>query len=227
MDIKRFEAENTVSAVNQLKNTFSGSDNHGGLRILFVGNSITLHGPKSDIGWNNNWGMAASSEEKDYVHLVMKHVRTLHPDADMRIAQAAAWEREYWLGEKVLAQFAEAQAWQPDIVIVRLGENTPDSMLGEHPYAPAFADMVNFFSNHGKAKVLITELFWPNPEKEAEISKAAAMLGLSLIPLNDLGMRDDMKAIGLFEHSGVAAHPGDLGMATIAERIFEKLKKWL
>ena len=38
-------------------------------RILFLGNSITLHGPY--INWNEDahWGMAASEESKDYVHL--------------------------------------------------------------------------------------------------------------------------------------------------------------
>lgn len=35
-----------------------------GIRVMFVGNSITLHGIKEDIGWLNEWGMAASAREK-------------------------------------------------------------------------------------------------------------------------------------------------------------------
>ncbi len=45
-----------------------------GPRVLFVGNSITLHGPRPQIGWTNNWGMAASARDKDYVHLLQKRI---------------------------------------------------------------------------------------------------------------------------------------------------------
>ena len=46
-----------------------------------------------------------------------------------------------------------------------------------------------------------------------------------LVHLGDLGVLDENKAIGLFEHTGVAAHPGDLGMYRIAERIAAAILK--
>ena len=41
-----------------------------------------------------------------------------------------------------------------------------------------------------------------------------------LVELGDLGEDSTMRADGLFEHKGVAMHPGDRGMAAIAKRIF-------
>jgi len=55
----------------------------------------------------------------------------------------------------------------------------------------------------------------------------AAENGYPLVELGDLGELDEMKAVGLFEHTGVAAHPGDLGMEKISERIFDGISSWL
>ncbi len=41
-----------------------------GVKVLFLGNSITLLPPLASVGWTNNWGMAARAPEKDFVHLV-------------------------------------------------------------------------------------------------------------------------------------------------------------
>nr|HPJ23025.1 hypothetical protein [Clostridia bacterium] len=65
-------------------------------RILFVGNSITWHPVKEEIGWLNEWGMAASSDDNDYVHITMRKIYERFPGAEYKIAWAVAWEREYW-----------------------------------------------------------------------------------------------------------------------------------
>lgn len=36
-------------------------------QALVLGNSITIHPPLPSIGWFGNWGMAASSKDKDFV----------------------------------------------------------------------------------------------------------------------------------------------------------------
>ena len=49
--------------------------------------------------------------------------------------------------------------------------------------------------------------------------------GYRFVALKDLGIDEKMTAKGLFEHGGVAGHPGDLGMEHIAERILEAVEK--
>ena len=67
--------ENTVESVNQLASSdivFYMGDRRAEKRLLIVGNSITRHGPKKDIGWDGDWGMAADSPDKDYVHILQR-----------------------------------------------------------------------------------------------------------------------------------------------------------
>ena len=69
--------------------------------------------------------------------------------------------------------------------------------------------------------------------KAAEETKSPIILqiaeenGWDFIYLGDLGERADMRADGLFGHSGVAHHPGDKGMEEIATRIWERMQHFL
>ena len=63
-------------------------------KILFLGNSITLHGPAESIGWSGNWGMAASAAEKDYVHLLIAHVKKVaQGEPQVMVSNVADFER--------------------------------------------------------------------------------------------------------------------------------------
>ena len=53
----------------------------------------------------------------------------------------------------------------------------------------------------------------------------AAEKALPCVTLDDLGQQPAMRADGLFAHEGVAAHPGDKGMAEIARLIVEAMNK--
>ena len=48
------------------------ADAQAPLKVLYLGHSMTRHGPSQKIGWTNDWGMAASAREKDYAHLVAR-----------------------------------------------------------------------------------------------------------------------------------------------------------
>jgi hypothetical protein len=85
-----------------------------------------------------------------------------------------------------------------------------------------YSKFVDFINGTGKAKVIVTTGFWTHPMDDV-MRAFANERGYPVVELGDLGKMPEMKAYGLFEHKGVAAHPGDLGMATIAQRILEAL----
>lgn len=224
------ERKNTVSSANQLPESscvkYYGEGGHP--RVMFVGNSITRHGPKSDIGWNFDHGMAASSPEKDYVHLLMKETKKLFPEASFCVVQAAAWERDL-LGCPLEEKFPSVYLFAPDTLIYRIGENVPLDGFDRDVMKRGIKRLLGYLaSGNPKCKIVFTTNFWANPEKDAAIREYAAENGCEApIELGDLGNDPKYRADGLFEHSGVAHHPGDLGMKTIAERVFPKLSEKL
>ncbi len=219
--------KNTVCADRQLNNGghIRFFNLHGkGKRVMFVGNSITLHGIKKDIGWNGEWGMAASAEDKDYVHRLMTAILKKSDDAAFCICQVAEWEREYKNGSTKHDLYENARNFDADIIVMRFIENCPQNEFNCEIFKRELGELLDYLNKSSKAKVILTTGFWKHPGDKI-ILEYAKENNLPCVKLGDLGELDEMKAIGLFSHNGVANHPGDLGMKNIAERILTELEK--
>ena len=199
---------------------FSLADN-ADIKILFLGNSITRHGVAESLGWFGDWGMAASSKENDYVHRLVARMEQDGKRVSYCVANLSEWERTCDM-TLLKSRYAQANAFAADIVIVRLGEN---ARLAESidAFIPCYRAMVETFAR-ARAKVVLSDLFWGYEPFDIFVKKYAAEKGYGFAQLHDLGERDDMKAIGKFAHAGVAAHPGDLGMLAIAERMYRAIE---
>ena len=224
-----FIEQNTVAATEQVRDVDNMRVVHrgGSKRILFIGNSITRHGPKPEIGWPHDWGMAASAAEKDYVHQTVAILEKHGVTVDYAFANFSRWEVNYW-EDSVLEECDALLRFEPDIVVIRIGENiwsrAVRDKLQEIDLYPHFELMVKSSAKKG-AKIILTDLFWPHEPIDGVICRVAEAGGYPLVHLGDLGEADENKAIGLFEHTGVAAHPGDLGMYRIADRIVTEILK--
>lgn len=215
---------NDVPAVGQLKGSdciFFETTENADIKLLFLGNSITRHGKAENLGWCGDWGMAASSKENDYVHKLISKFCQKGIKVSVCIANLSDWERTRNM-DLLFTKYLSALRFNADYVIVRLGENAcPDKYLSE--FELCYGELTDLFSRNG-AKIVLTDLFWECEPFDNFVAELAKARGYAFAEIHDLGNDDEMKAIGKFSHNGVAVHPGDKGMAEIAERIFRVLR---
>ncbi len=218
--------DNTVSSKNQIALSDSVyCEDRNGKKILFLGNSITKHAEAPAIGWNANWGMAASSEDKDYVHRTMAKVWEKVPNTSFMVGQLSAWEREFWNETLIQENFPEIIDYKADIVIIRVIENVSETEHDGYTFEKGYKKLIDTVSDK-HTKVILTNSFWQAPEKDAIVAKVAKDEKYTLVDMC-IGADDRYTAQGLFEHLGVAAHPGDEGMEEIANRIFAAIEEYL
>jgi hypothetical protein len=206
-----------------------GAEFHGikAGRVLFLGNSITLHGPKPDIGWEGNWGMAASSLDRDYVHLVLRAIaEATGKEPQSLVANIADFERQSDRFD-VEARLAKELALKPELVIVAIGENVPalDSGEARAAFQEQTAKLLKRLKENGQPTIVVRSCFWPDPAKDAALRQACAQVGGIFVDIGPLGgdPANAARAERDYAHAGVAAHPGDRGMKAIADAILAAL----
>lgn len=186
------------------------------VKIAFFGNSITRHGRAEALGWQGDWGMAASSRKKDYVHRLLSYLEEDGRLPAFCIANLSEWERTRDM-RLIEEEYAAAFTFGADIAVLRLGEN---AQLGEHlaAFERCYAALAEKLQERG-AKVVLTDLFWAYEPFDSFVRELAREKGYAFASICDLGAMEEMRASGCFAHAGVALHPGDRGMEEIARRL--------
>lgn len=196
-------------------------------KVLFLGNSITKHGPAPKIGWTGNWGMAATAEDKDYVHLVIKGIaETTGKAPEAMIANIATFEREYATFD-LDAGLASQFAFKPDVVILAIGENVPNPADDEAKAAllASVTKLLQKLKANGNPVILVRSCFWANAAKDAALKQACTEVGGIFADAGPLGndKANFASSEREIEHQGVGHHPGDRGMQAIADLILKTL----
>ncbi len=91
------------------------------MNLLFIGNSITKHSKCSY--WPGEWGMAASSPENDYVHLLVNKLRKSGQHVEYADINFLKWEIMAHDRDEVLPLLDDLLDKSYDYIIVQLGEN--------------------------------------------------------------------------------------------------------
>lgn len=198
-------------------------------KVLFLGNSITRHGPKADIDWTGDWGMAASAAEKDYVHLVVRGLAAQGGAApEVMVRNIADFERGY-AGYDAAARLRDAIGFEADLLVLAIGENVPalKTSADRAGFQAAVASLLAALTSGRGSVVVVRGGFWSDAAKDGALKQACAAAGGIFVDLGALGKdeRNYARSERPFKHAGVANHPGDQGMAAIAAAILAALPR--
>jgi hypothetical protein len=196
--------------------------------ILFLGNSITLHSPAPQIGWNANWGMAASSEDKDFVHLFSKHIEHQQDTAPKLIVRNIADFERSLSQYDIPKQLTELFAGKPELIVIAIGENVSDLTTPEKQteFQASFHKLLQFAKTQSSATIIVRSCFWANEVKDRIMREQSQAADIIFVDIGNLGAdpRNRASAEREFTHAGVAGHPGDRGMAAIADALWVALQ---
>lgn len=216
--VNLLQAESNKSAVDW------DSDDYN---YLAIGNSITIH-PLNEYWWNE-CGMAATTVENDYVHLVASAL-----DAKFYAYNFATWELMGHDRGETLSLLDGLLSEELDLVTIQLSENASDLSTFESD----FEELIRYVQKGAPdVQILVIGDFWDKEQKDEMKQKASEETRVEFISLDEIkGLEEYQCGMDTtvydsegnphtVEHDGVADHPGNAGMKWIADRIIDVVKE--
>jgi hypothetical protein len=204
----------------------------GGYNYFAIGNSITVH-PIVDYWWAED-GMAASSPEKDYFHIVSSDLKEIYGEDVVAYAyNLAAWETQAHDRAETYGLLDEYLSPEIDLITVQLSENCSDLNTFLYDFTALLEHIKDECGED--VQIVVIDDFW-DIDKGKMKKTVCEEMNIDFVDLSDI-RNDEIYMAGMgtvvegddgiehvIEHDGVARHPGDDGMGMIAERVLELVK---
>jgi alpha-galactosidase len=146
---------------------------------------------------------------------------------EVMIKNVADFERAH-VGYDIVGKFADAASFKADLIILCIGENvatlkTPEAQA---KYQERVTDLLRTLKANPQAAVIVRSSFWANSAKDTAMRQACEAVGGTFVDISVLSKNEKNYARSErpYKHAGVANHPGDRGMAAIAEEIVKAVK---
>lgn len=202
-----------------------------GYNYLAIGNSITKHGI-CDYWWTET-GMASSSAEKDYVHLVEFYLtKSMCREVRTCAYNFCLWETQSNDRAELLVMLDKYLGTELNLVTIQLGENVCDTTT----YEKDFRELIDYVRDRApRAQIIVIDDFWDSEKcviKQSVVNK----MKVDFVSLPEIRKKSEYQCgLGtivydvdgnqhIVEHSGVACHPGDRGMQYIADEIIKAIR---
>ena len=206
-------------------------------RYLAIGNSMTIH--RVDDLWWGEWGMAASTRENDYVHVVQAGLNERFGATALSICSFIPWEQATNSSDRLMT-LNEIEPYlneNLDLVTIQLGEGMTsyDDLTGD------YEKLITYIQAHApNAQIMVIGNFWANPDMDASKIEACNRCGATFIDLSPLTTDENVaifrSSIGAqvwgddgqlhtIENYTAGAHPNDAAMGWIATYILDAIKQ--
>ena len=207
-------------------NTINWSEPH---HVLVLGNSITWHPYKPEIGWRSEHGMAASRPEKDFCHVLEQRLKSLNSQTTVTGINMAEWENtfshEY---ERMMGDAVKGK----DMIIIRMSENVH---FNRERFGEELEELIGYCRSITQA-IVLCGCVWKDKVLEKAIRKLARQHKMPFVPLAQImdGHPETNAHLGdtfvdingdlyTIDSPFICTHPNDKGMEMIAEAIYKQL----
>jgi alpha-galactosidase len=175
--------------------------------LVIIGNSITKIGPNASLGWTGDWGMAATSPEKDFAHLTAAAMGLPLTPLNFSPLEKDPMGNLWQIPSYV--QYASSRS----AVVVELGDNVPEG--GAPQFALGYGALLDALH---VARLVCVSTWWKDDAKDAVIEQGCKAHGGKYVFIGDIypNRADD---IGRYANVDVDRHPHDWSMQVIATRV--------